>query len=59
MLKIMMDGLVYIMHWLKDMVMAVLLVKLGADPNIVNNDGETPVKVAVDDKVAKYFTENI
>lgn len=38
---------------------AVLLVKLGADPNIVNNDGETPVKVAVDDKVAKYFTENI
>lgn len=34
---------------------AVLLVKLGADYNVEDSDGNTPLKVAVDDKVAQYF----
>lgn len=34
---------------------AVLLVKLGADYNVEDSDGLTPLKVAVDDKVAQYF----
>lgn len=34
---------------------AVLLVKLGADYNIEDSEGLTPLKVAVDDKIAQYF----
>ncbi|CCH41444.1 Ankyrin [Wickerhamomyces ciferrii] len=34
---------------------AVLLVKSGADYNVEDDEGLTPLKVAVDDKVAQYF----
>lgn len=34
---------------------AVLLVKLGADPKVENDEDVTPVQVAVDETVAKYF----
>ncbi|KAK6205363.1 ankyrin repeat-containing domain protein [Scheffersomyces amazonensis] len=37
----------------------VLLVSLGADATIENVDGDTPIKVAVDEKVAKYFKDHI
>ncbi|RLV89328.1 putative 26S proteasome regulatory subunit p28 [Spathaspora sp. JA1] len=38
---------------------AVLLVSLGADAKIENNQQELPIDIAVDDKVKKYFVENI
>ncbi|EGW31413.1 uncharacterized protein SPAPADRAFT_61975 [Spathaspora passalidarum NRRL Y-27907] len=38
---------------------AVLLVSLGADPQIKTDAGELPIDVAVDDKVRKYFVESI
>lgn len=38
---------------------AVLLVKLGADPEIRNSDNERPIDVAVDDKIAKYFASEV
>lgn len=38
---------------------AVLLVKLGSDPTIQNNESKTPVQVAVDEKVGHYFVENV
>jgi 26S proteasome non-ATPase regulatory subunit 10 len=34
---------------------AILLVSLGADPAVEDSEGKTPLKVAVDDIVAKYF----
>lgn len=38
---------------------AVLLVQLGADPELANDDGEKPVQVAVDEKVARFFVEHL
>lgn len=38
---------------------AVLLVKLGADPTVESNEGETASQVAVDDAVRKYFKSEL
>ncbi|KAH3685327.1 hypothetical protein WICPIJ_003679 [Wickerhamomyces pijperi] len=38
---------------------AVLLVKLGADYQIEDNEGETPIAVAVDDNVRKFFVSEL
>lgn len=36
-----------------------LVDEAGADVNIENDDGQTPIQVAVDEKVAKYFKEHV
>ena len=38
---------------------AALLINLGADVNIQNNNGEVPLQVAVDEKVRHYFQSHI
>lgn len=56
-----MDGRVCIMRWRRDYVDAAIYLvdEAGADVNIENDDGQTPIQVAVDEKVAKYFKEHI
>ncbi|KAK6455670.1 ankyrin repeat-containing domain protein [Scheffersomyces xylosifermentans] len=36
-----------------------LLVHLGADPTIVNDEGNKPIQVSVDEKVARFFKQSI